>query len=393
VFSSSVELSASLREVGHLEVVDHVSMLGSLADVIHRQAPQLLIADLGDEPDAVLDELNRIPVPRPVLLITGPEDDSRAILRAMRLGAREYLPPEPDAYLLETAVERLALEEPPPPSRESRAPVVAVMGAKGGVGSTFLACQLSTTLQRLGANTVLTDMNLRLGDVSLFFDLKPRYTLADLAAEREDFDFAYVDTLLETHSSGVRVLAAPGRPEDAETFRAAQLERAVEIFREEFDWVVLDVSRSWDEVSLRALDLADQVLLVTSTDVAALHHARQHLDLLERLGHSALKIRLVLNRHDKSDPVSNSDIAEFIGREPEFRIPNDYRATVACVNEGKPLWEVAPRGALSSAYGSLSEQVHDWCHVERPTPSSPPSRARATPSWLSGLRRRRHGSD
>jgi pilus assembly protein CpaE len=324
----------------------------------------VLFVDLGEDPETVLDELEQLPAPRPVLVVAGPQEDSRIILRAMRLGAREFLTPEPTSDVLSAAVERLLLAIQPAQPMQTVAPVIAVMGAKGGVGATFAACQLAAELERLGGRTVLVDINLRLGDVSLYFDLHPRYNLSNLAAERDDFDSAYLHTILESHRSGVRVLAAPRRAEDAEFVRLSHLERAVSLLRAEFDWVILDVSRAWDEVSVRALDLADLILLVTLMDVPTLNHTRQHLDLLQRLGNPAEKIRLIVNRHSKSGPLSKKDVADFLGRTPDVWVPNDYPTTLACVNEGKSLAERAPRSALGSAYRSLAERAHRWCDVE-----------------------------
>jgi MinD-like ATPase involved in chromosome partitioning or flagellar assembly len=287
VFSSTGELEATLEQLGHLQVVARTSKLDDLCDVVRRSQPSVLFIDLGEDPDAALDELELLPAPRPLLVVSGPEDDSQVILRAMWLG-----------------------------------------------------------------------------DVSLFCDLQPHYTLSDLAAERADFDSAYLRTILAPHRSGVQVLAAPKQAEDAECIRPSHLERAVNLFRKDFDWVVMDVSRTWDEINVRALDLADQILLVTSTDVPTLNHARQHLDLLQRLGHSAEKIRVVVNRDSKSGPISSKDVGEFLGRTPDSWVPNDYPTTLKCVNEGKSLWEVAPRSGLSSAYRALAEQTHRWCNAE-----------------------------
>jgi pilus assembly protein CpaE len=342
VFSATGELEATLEQVGHLEVVARASELGELTEVIRRWQPSVLFVDLGEEPEEVLDALEQLPAPRPLLVVSGPEDDSQVILRAMRLGAREFLAPEPAVYHLGAAVERLLLDHGTPAPAEAEAPVIAVMGAKGGVGATFVACQLAAELEHLGGHTVLVDVNLRLGDVSLYCDLQPHYTLSDLAAEGADFDSAYLRTILAPHCSGVQVLAAPKQAEDAESIRPAHLERA----------------------NVRALDLADQILLVTSTDVPTLNHARQHLDLLQRLGHSAEKIRVVVNRDSKSGPISSKDVGEFLGRTPDSWVPNDYPTTLKCVNEGKSLWEVAPRSGLSSAYRALAEQTHRWCNAE-----------------------------
>lgn len=356
-----------LTSTGHVDVASIVSDPDELLPAVAASRPDALLADLGCDPEYLLDLLGRIPAPRPILLVVGRTDESALILRAMRLGAKEFFPRAPSAEELHAAVERLLLEHQPEPALQPhQAPVVAVMGAKGGVGATVVACQLAASLQSLGSRTVLVDLNLPLGDVALHFDLQPRYTIANLARETERLDQTSLATMLQGHRTGVQILAAPTQMEEAELVRGDHVESALALLRSEFDWIVLDVSRSWSEASVRALDLADHILLVTLNDVPTLNHARAHLDLLKRLGHLDSKIRIVANRFSPRDAVTARDFIQFLGRAPDARLPNDYRTTFAAVNEGKPIGQVAPRSGLHGAYVDLAERVHDWCGIAPP---------------------------
>jgi pilus assembly protein CpaE len=339
-----------------------------LLEAVGAQRPDLVIADLGGDPDGVLDVLDKLPTPRPRLFVIGPPDRSGPILRAMRMGVREYFDTPPSEADLRRAIARIGAEVTPTAERAAAHParVVAVMGAKGGVGATVVACQLAASLRAGGARTAIVDLNLPLGDVALYFDVQPAYTLANIARESDRLDATYLRTLLQGRPDGVQILAAPTRAEEAELVRGAHVERALELLRGDFDWVILDLSRTWSEPTVRALDLADQILLVTLMDVPTLHHTRQHIDLLERLGHTGRHIRLIANRHGSSDAVTDKDVAEFLDREPDFHIPNDYPTTLAGVNRGRSVVEIAPRSGLARAYGELTETLHDWCGVEAP---------------------------
>jgi pilus assembly protein CpaE len=372
VLSPRKELREALEATGRVEVLAAFPEPERLVAAVRTLRPDGLLVDLGRDAEAAFEALEGLPSPRPLLLVSGPEEDGRAILRALRLGAREYLTPSPDEEaVLRAAVERLLAEEPAGAEpRRGRAPVVAVMGAKGGVGTTFLACQIATALARPGARVALVDLNLRLGDVALYFDLQPRYSIAQLASQDSRLDAAYLQTVLVPHASGVQVLAAPLQAEEAELVRASHVERAVGLLREDFDWVVLDVSRSWDEASVRALDLADQILLVTVPDVPTLSHARQHLDLLQRLGHAAERVRVIGNRVERRAPVSGRELSSFLGRGLDERVPNDYASALACVNEGKPVFEVAPKSPLTHVLAKLAERMHGWCGVDLPQAES-----------------------
>jgi pilus assembly protein CpaE len=323
-----------------------------------------LLIDLGPAPHLVLDMLESLESCEPAVFVSGPQDDSQLILRALKLGAREFFPPAPDALEIEAAVERLLLAQPQLGASGHKAPILAVMGAKGGVGATVVACQLAATLQRGGARAAIVDLNCPLGDVALHLDLRPPYTLASVLSQTDEFDITYLRSLLEEHSSGVQVLAAPERVEENEMVRGEHVERVLSALRQDVDWVVVDVARSWNEASVRALDLASEILLVTSLDVTALAHTRQHMDLLRRLGHSDEKIHLIANRHNTADAVTDGDFAEFVGRPYDVALPNAYARTVEAVNSGKTLAQIDPKGELTCAFERFASNVHRWCRAD-----------------------------
>ena len=177
---------------------------------------------------------------------------------------------------------------------------------------------------------------------------------------------AFLRTLLSGKPNGVQILASPVHAEEAELVRGAHVERALNLLRVDFDWVVLDLSRNWSEPTVRALDLADLILLVTLMDVPTLHHTRKHLDLLARLGHTGARIRLIANRHSSVDAVTDKDVAEFLERKPDFRVPNDFPTTLAGVNRGASVAEIAPRSPLARAYNELTHALHGWFGADAP---------------------------
>jgi pilus assembly protein CpaE len=366
-----------LEAEGTIELGHVTAEPSELIAAVGAQTPDLVIADLGEDAERVLDMLDKLPTPRPRLIVIGPKDQSGTILRAMRMGVRDYLDAEPSEDDLRSAVLRVAAELGPragaaqPKAHPAR--VLAVMGAKGGVGATVVACQLAASLRARGARTALVDLNLPLGDAALYFDVQPAYTLANIARESDRLDATYLRTLLSGKPGGVQILASPVHAEEAELVRGAHVERALNLLRGDFDWVVLDLSRTWSETTVRALDLADLVLLVTLMDVPTLHHTRKHIDLLERLGHSGARIRLIANRHSSVDAVTDKDVAEFLERKPDFQIPNDFPTTLAAVNRGVSVAEVAPRSALARAYNELTHALHGWFGAAAPGATEPSS--------------------
>lgn len=373
VFSEEEEFGSEIERqilaTGEAVVAARVSDPDQLMDALKTEQPDGLFVDLGHGPHVALDILEAIPVLRPLTLVSGPHTDSQLLLRAMNLGVKHFFPQAPDPDDLRSVLVRLVRSQQPSEVGSSGR-VVTVMGTKGGVGATVLACQLAASLQKLGGRTAIVDLNYPLGDVALHFDEDPSYTLADIASDGKSLDATYLRSILKGHPSGVQILAGPTQMDEAESIRGAHVDRILPILRSEFDWVVVDASRSWNEASVRSLSLADLILLVTLFDVPTLNHARQHMRLLEGLCLDGSRVRMVANRYSKSDAVTISDFSNVLGKEPDALIPNDYATTVESVNQGRPIGLVAPKSSIHTAYQQLAVDVHRWCGVEPPTTES-----------------------
>jgi len=385
VFAEDEEVGEALRELlektGKARVADVVHERLNLAKTLERERPTRLLVDLGYAPHEVLDLLAEQDLPHGGFVVCGSKEDSEIILRALKQGAREFLTPSPTATEVTELVEKFSREAAAVPSQPDEGLVIAVMGAKGGVGGTLVTCQLAAHLQKMGRRTAALDLNFPLGDVALHFDLTPTYTLADIVDASDEIDGTLVADLLDKHTkSGVEVLAAPSRVEDAERVDESHVDAVLQQLRTRFDRIVVDVSRSWGPTSVRALEQADLIILVALQDVPSLNHARAHRDLLVRLGTKPRMIRTVINRNAKDAAVSDEDLARFLGATPDFYIPNDYRTSILSVNEGRPISDVAPGSAIDDAFQTLASRSSEWLGLPA-APEETQKRSR----WNKGL--------
>jgi len=350
---------------GQIEVLGREESADALVEIVSNKRPDAVLVSLFEDPQAIFAALEQLPAPRPSVVCFGP-DESQLILQSMRVGACEYIASGPDEkYELLVAAERIARERPDA-GRTGNAPLIAVTGAKGGVGASFVACQLAASLAQMGSRPVLVDGQLRLGDVALYLDLSPEYTFASLANRGEGLDPTYLHSVLARHDSGVQILATPKHPEEANAISLDCVAGVLSLLQREFDWVIWDTPQDFDERSLHILDQADPIVLVTTPDVPAMNHTRMQLDLLERLGHRRDSIRVVVNRIDRSASVSEQAAKDFLGRSVDVSIPNDYPRASGCVNEGRTLREMAPRAPVTRAMKNLARHSHQWCGLEAP---------------------------
>jgi pilus assembly protein CpaE len=369
VFAAQANVAATLENQlsETADVAEVVSKLEALAVAVHDHAPGVVFAHLGSEPREVLEALAKLPSPQPILVVAGPQDDSALILAAMRIGVREFLPPNPEVSVVQTLFGRLSAEVSDEDVQRP-APVVAVIGAKGGVGATFVACQLAGSLQESGSQCAIVDLNAPLGDVALHLDIQPAFTIANAAADSGRLDATSLRSILQPHSMGLQVLAASNAIEQAKQVRPEHIQRVLQVLRQEVAWVVVDVPHSWSDETVTALDLADQILVVATSDFVVLSHTRSYLELLKKLGFDS-KVRLILNHDSKGRKLTDAACKEFLGQPPDTRLPEDPNAETA-VNEGELLSSFSRRGPLRKAFSGLALDVYGWCEVDPPVRQS-----------------------
>jgi Flp pilus assembly CpaE family ATPase len=260
----------------------------------------------------------------PEVLVTAPDLDGAQVLvvtqretteslrAALRSGARGFYvwPEERDGLAL--GVERT--RPPRAPMRRSSAPVIAVLGPRGGAGCTFLATNLAAALSDRGAEVVLADLDLSYGEVATALavpDEPPAPTITDLIPVLSELDDDHLDRVLYAHPRGFRSLLAPAEPPAPRTLSTDAMARLVRALRGRSDVLILHLPRAFDGPVAGALAEADRVLLVITLDVLALKAARRALARLEPLGIRDA-CRLVINRASRGEIVPK-DAADALG--------------------------------------------------------------------------------
>jgi Flp pilus assembly CpaE family ATPase len=215
--------------------------------------------------------------------------------------------------------------------------VVTVFSPKGGSGKTVLATNLAAANARSGVETLLIDLDLQFGDSALTLAVSPRATIADLAASPGEIDLDKLKAFVSTDSrTGLSLLAAPKRPEEADLVGAAQLAAILDAARTGFDAVVIDTGPLFDAAMLAALDHSQQLLLVCNPEVTSLKNVRIGLETIDRLGFPREKVSLVANRIGAAGAVAPDDIEDALDTKIAFALPDDP-AVPAAINRALPV--------------------------------------------------------
>jgi Flp pilus assembly CpaE family ATPase len=215
--------------------------------------------------------------------------------------------------------------------------VITVFSPKGGSGKTVLATNLAAAAARAGVKTLLADLDLQFGDAALTLAMTPRATVSDLAASPGAVDVAKLEAFVSSDpKTGLDLLAAPRRPEEADVVGQTELAAMLEAARASYGAVVVDTGPLFDVAVLAALDHTDELLLVCNPEVTSLKNVRIGLETIDRLGFPRGRVSLVLNRLGARGGIARGDIEQALDTKIAYDLPDDP-AVPAAVNRAQPV--------------------------------------------------------
>jgi pilus assembly protein CpaE len=341
--------------------------------------PDVILMDINmpDMDGISATELIRQRNPASQIIILSVQGDPNYMRRAMLAGARDFLTKPPMADELISAVRRAG-----DMARQERAKVVQTtasvaavaqpsMGAglvdgriimvyspKGGTGVTTIAVNLAITLNNDETRVVLVDGNLQFGDVAVFLNEQGKNTILDLAPRTDELDPEGVEGVMLKHAgSGLRVLAAPSKPEHADHVSSDQFAKLIKYLRQIYPYVVVDTSHMLNDITLAALDVCDVLVLVVTQDIPAVKNVRLFLDLMSTIGIQRERLCFIMNKYDKRISITPEKIGENLKQPIVSVIPFDERIVIPSVNRGVPFMIDNKTQPIARTIFSLAETV------------------------------------
>jgi pilus assembly protein CpaE len=272
----------------------------SLDDVpkLLEQRYDVIIIDLDSHPEYALELVESICANgTATVMVYSMKADSELLVRCMRAGAREFLTlPFTQSTVAEALVRASARRPTARPAKKTGGRLLAFLGAKGGDGVTTLACNFAVSMaQESGQSTLLIDLDLPLGDAALNLGVVAEYSTINALQNAARLDSAFLSKLLVKHSSGVSVLAAPGKfPQFPATNDA--IDRLLAVARQDFDNVVIDMGSRLDLMGTSLFKEGSTVYLVIQAGIAGLRNSNRLISQYFTTG--IPKLEIVLNRYE-----------------------------------------------------------------------------------------------
>lgn len=349
------ELVGVLQHYG-MQVVAQLSSVDTLPPLLQRgDAPHLVIINLDPSPQESLKKAGYLPRQFGAVnfFMMSSVVDANLLMDAMHLGVKEFIPLPIAEEKFAAAIERVAQQH----GMGKRAKVIHVIPTIGGCGSTTVACNVATSLSQTN-RTALIDLDLVRGGAASQFDLRPRYTIADVMGT-EKLDRHLLDNALSVHpGSKLAILARPELPEDTQRVTQPGMTRLLGLMARTFDFVVIDSLMSIDPIYTVAVQNADVNLIVMQLNVPSAKNAERFVGALRRMGIESSKIKIAVNRFEKKNrDIEPREIERALGLEIAWTIPNDFKSAIGAINFGEPVVLRAPKSEMSQSLNGLALEL------------------------------------
>lgn len=313
-------------------------------------------------PDAVVIDIRALPrLPREIaalrrhfphagLVILARTIESADLLEAMRMGVNEWVS-EPLVHDdLVAAIRRVAR----PAAATPVGKMFAIVGAKGGVGSTTVAVNVATSMSLVSKEpTLLVDLHPAYGDAAVFLGVDPRFSVVDALENVDRLDATYLRGLIASTPAGVDLLASSHRI-GMDAFDVTRIRRLLDVASSIYRFIVLDCPRTVPAV-LEVIDGATEIVVVTNQELPALRSAARIISSL-RQRCSPDRVKVAITRFDPKADITRSEIEKALGGVVNYQFPNDYRTSMGAITRGEPLI-VSNHSQLASSISDVARQL------------------------------------
>jgi pilus assembly protein CpaE len=309
-------------------------------------------------------------MPDTAIIIISIQGEPEYLRKAMAAGARDYLVKPLSSSDLSETIRRVSSSyktrsfrtstsiadepkaEPVPPANR----IIVVFSSKGGVGKTTLSCNMAVCLaQETGKNVALVDLNLQGGDVGVMLNLSPKGTISDLVKEEDKLEYSLVNSYMVPHMSGLKILPAPLRPEEADAITSSHIVEILTLLKNNYDYIIVDTTPLFNDLTLSAMEMADDILLTFTRDLAAIKHVATDIEILETLKQSD-KVKLVLNQATLDYGIKISELEKRLNKTPAVLLPYDEKTVLSSVNKGHPFVLTHQNSKISQCIRSFSRE-------------------------------------
>ena len=376
-FCETVETAAAVQSAGedrrlgkaHLKI-----QMGGMAAAIeaYRSAPTPNVIILETEARhnvlSGLDQLASVCDAGTRVVVIGRVNDVALYRELVRRGVSDYLIAPVNALDVVRSICNLFSA----PEAKTVGRIVAVVGAKGGVGASSIAHNVAWAIARdLALDSVVVDLDLAFGTAGLDYNQDPAQGIADAVFSPDRIDTAFIDRLLSKCTDHLSLLAAPATLDRVYDFGDDAFDAVFDTLRASMPCIVLDVPHQWSGWTKRALIGADDILIVAAPDLASLRNTKNIFDLLKAARPNDRAPLYCLNQVGvpKRPEIAATEFAKAIESQPIATIPFEPQTFGAAANNGQMIAEISANHRTTEMFLQIAQRLTGRGETKKPKSS------------------------
>jgi pilus assembly protein CpaE len=339
----------------------------------NQPTPSLLVVESLDTAQQLLrylEQLAEVCDSGTKVIVVGNANDIALYRELMRRGVSEYLVPPLGTLQMIAAITALYAD----PAQPFVGRQISFCGAKGGAGASTLAHNTAHLIsERMGANTVLVDLDLAFGTAGLDFNQDPLHGIADALSQPDRLDPVLMERMMARCGDHLSLFAAPATLDKDFDISVETFEEVAQKIRASSPYVVLDLPHAWTPWKRRMLVTSDDVIVVAEPDLASLRNAKNIVDLVRAARPNDAPPRVVLNKVGVPGrpEIPVKEFGEALGVAPSLSIAFDAKLFGQAANNGQMISEVGPKSKQAESLEALARMISRRETGEEPAPRPP----------------------
>lgn len=349
----------------HQDISNHLMALADVTDrtdsislgytIIKEKKPDLVLFDMTESFNDRINLTMRIKKIQPgtQIFFINTTKNSDQIIQGFRTGISDFLEYPFKGADLEDSV-RKALT----PGAGAGAEIFTIFSLKGGIGVTTTAINLADHIHDLtGDKVLLLDLNLFMGDICSYLNIKTSYSPFDFIRDMDRMDKNLLFSSLYCHEKGFYILTTPEEISDSDSINKEQILKMLSILKQNFDYIIVDCAHDFSGRTLNVCTASDKVLVLTQQNIPTAKSVQKVIEFFKELNFSKESIRVVINRYLKTNDMNDNDLEAIFQQKIFFTIENNYPLLARAANKGLTLDQTGKNNKINKEMKKMAEKL------------------------------------
>lgn len=323
---------------------------------VKENKPKIILFSMTKDSTACFKIIQKLAEYKTNVIVLSEDFTTSNIIKVLRHGAKDFVSKPIIKKDLQTAISKCVQDDV---KVLNKSQIISVFSNKGGIGKTAIAVNLAMELTKLTREKVLLmDLNLPVGDIPTFLDIKPTVSISDVINNSQNDNQNYIkDICCRYKTTDLYILAEPLNIRQPYTITPKQITQLFNYLKNYFSYIIVDMGSAVDKFNLSILDNADMILLTTIINLPLIRNCQRCIDLFQTLNYPENKVKILVNRYLENDEITVNDVEKTLNKTVYWKIPNNYYTVMSSINKGITLSEVNENSNITESFTGLAVKI------------------------------------